>query len=113
MRAGDLRHRVTFQAKTATEDSFGEQLPTWIDQFTVSAAIEPLSGRELFAAQSVQSEVTHQITVRYRSEFASPRAIAAMRIAYGNRLFDVHAVMNVDERNRMVIVMASEGLNDG
>lgn len=113
MRAGDLRHRVTFQARSKAEDSFGERLNDWSDLFASWAQISPLSGRELLAAQAVQADVTHQVTVRYRPELASPRAVAAMRITYNGRHFNILSSLNEDERNRMVVLTVSEGLVDG
>ena len=80
MQAGALRRRITFQTRDVSVDSFGQQVTTWADAFTVWASIEPLSARELFAAQAVQSEVSHKVTVRYRTELTNPVAVAAMQI---------------------------------
>jgi SPP1 family predicted phage head-tail adaptor len=113
MRSGDLRKRVTLQRRDTTKDSYGQQVNTWADVATVWASIEGLSARELLAAQSVQSEVSHRITVRYRSELSDPKAVAAMRAVYNGRLFDISGAMNLDERNRTVELLCAEGLNNG
>lgn len=113
MRAGDLRKRVLLQKRDVTLDSAGQQATTWTTLATIWASIEALSVRELFAAQSVQSEVSHLVTVRYRPEFLSPAADAAYRINYNGRMFNIQGVMNVDERNRTIEIMAGEGLNNG
>lgn len=113
MRSGDLRKRVTFQVRGNVTDTYGQQTTIWTDLFSAWAAIEGLSARELFAAQAVQSEVTHSIVVRYRQELALPRAAASMRVLYGARVFNVSGAINVDERNREVVLRASEGLNNG
>jgi SPP1 family predicted phage head-tail adaptor len=116
MRAGSLRQIVTIQARSTSKDSFGQQLPSWSTYLSgVPAEIQALSGRELIAAQAVQAEVTHQITLRYHPMLADPLAVAAMRIVYINgavtRYFNISAVMNIDERNRQLELMAAEGLN--
>lgn len=109
MRAGELRRRVTIQQRVTTQDTFGGQSQTWADFAAhVPAAIEPLSGRELMTAQSTQSEVSHRITIRYL-----PGVTAAMRIVYQGRYFNISAVMNIEERNREMQILASEGLNNG
>lgn len=113
MRSGDLRKRVTFQVRGTVSDTFGQQSTVWTDLFTTWANIQALSARELYAAQAVQSEVTHAITVRYRAELALPKAVAAMRVLYGPRVFNVSGAVNVDERNREIVLQASEGLNLG
>jgi SPP1 family predicted phage head-tail adaptor len=113
MRSGDLRKRITIQLRGTTTDTFGQQTTTWSDLFTTWAEIQALSARELFAAQAVQSEVTHSITVRYRIEFALPKKVAAMRAIYGARIFNISGAVNTDERNRQIVMQATEGLDNG
>lgn len=113
VRSGTLRKRLTFQTRTQEQDSLGQQENAWTDAFTCWGEIAPLSGRELLAAAAVQAALTHTVTVRYRPELANPRAVAAMRIRYGTRVFNIHASMNEDERNRLVTLSVEEGLNNG
>lgn len=113
MKAGTLRHTVTIQQRSATIDAVGDVSDSWSTVITARAEIRPLNARELFAAQATQSEVTHQVTVRYRAELANPKAAATYRVLFGARVFDVHGVMNIDERNREVRMLCSEGLSDG
>jgi len=112
-RAGDLRHRIRIQQRATTIDSAGGQSVVWTDVAAVKAAIEPLSGRELLAAQAVRSAISHTITVRWQALFADPQAAAALRVVYGTRIFNIEAALNVDERNRLVHMSAQEGLNNG
>lgn len=113
MRSGDLRHRVTFQRRSTVTDSFGAQSETWTDVATAWADISPLSGRELLAAQAVNVEISHTVTIRYQAQFAGPKAVAAMRIVYGDRIFNIHSSLDVDERHRELKLTCSEGLNNG
>ena len=113
MTAGMFRKSVKFQTRDGAVDSYGQQVTTWTDAFTTRASIEPLSAREVFAAQAVQSEVSHRITVRYRSQLANPTAVAAMRVLYGTRVFNIVGALNINERHGIVEISASEGLNDG
>jgi SPP1 family predicted phage head-tail adaptor len=115
MRAGDLRHRVTFQQRATGDDARdGAQLTTWVDVLaSVPVAISPLNGRELMAAKAVQSEVSHQIDLRYHPLLANPKEVAAMRIVFGTRVFNIHSATTIDERRREMRILAEEGLNDG
>lgn len=113
MRASDLRHRVTFQSRSVTTDSFGAQSQAWADVATVWADVSPLSGRELMAAQAINVEVSHSITIRWQAQFAGPKVAAAMRIVYGNRIFNIHSAIDPDERRKTIQISASEGLNNG
>lgn len=118
MRVGTLRRRILIQIRQVTQDTYGQQVTNWIDLLTsVPADIQALSGRELIAAQAVNSEVTHQIVIRYHPLMADPIKVAAMRAIYVNegvtRYFNLQSSMNVDERNREIDLMAVEGLNKG
>lgn len=103
MRAGELRHRITIQEQGETKDSFGADTLTWQDFATVWAAIEPLQGREYFAAQQVHAEVTTKIRIRYL-----PGVKPSMLVLFGNRKFNILAVTNSNERNRELVLMAKE-----
>lgn len=113
MRAGDLRRRVTLQSRSTIKDSFGAQSTAWSDVATVWAEVSPLSGRELMAAQSINVEISHLVTIRFQQQFAGPKAVAAMRILYGDRIFNIHASLDTDERHRSIQLTCSEGLSDG
>lgn len=108
MQAGQLRKRVIIQQRSQTQDDYGQPLQTWTDVATVYAGIEPLNGRELLAAQAVNSEVSHNVTMRYRTGITP-----AMRLNYQGRLFNIHTILDENERHRMLTLQCSEGMNDG
>ena len=111
--AGTLRKRITLQQQSLSVDSYGQQVITWTDVATVWASLEPSVGRELVAAQAVRLDQPTTITIRWQGAFGSPRAVAAMRAVYNGRTFNIHSVENEDERNVLLTLIASEGLNDG
>jgi SPP1 family predicted phage head-tail adaptor len=118
MRAGDLRRRIDIQSRASTKDTFGQQVTTWSTLLAaVPAQIEALQGRELVAAQAMNSEITHQITVRYHPLLADHRKVAGMRAIYVNagviRIMELLAGINVDERNRAIQIPCREGLTEG
>jgi SPP1 family predicted phage head-tail adaptor len=105
--------RITLQQQSPSVDSYGQQVSTWTDVATVWASVEPSVGRELMAAQAVSLDQPTTITIRWQPLFASPKAVAAMRAVYNGRIFNIHSVENESERNTMLTLIASEGLNDG
>ena len=113
MEAGKLRKSIVIQRRDSTRDSYGAQVETWSDVAQVRCEIAPMTGRELLVGQAFNGEVSHQITVRYFKELANPIDVAKLRALYGTRIFNIHASINADERNRMVTLYVSEGLNDG
>jgi SPP1 family predicted phage head-tail adaptor len=100
MRAGKLRHRITIEAPTASQDEYGEPIPTWAPLFTVWAAREDLAGREYFAAAQIQSEVTTKFRIRHRDGIT-----AKMRVNDGGRLYDIAAVQDPEGRGRELILL--------
>lgn len=110
--SGELRRRVTFQARSVGQDSAGGLLATWYDAFTVYAKIDPLSGRELLAAQVVHAETTHEVWVRYRAELANPATATRYRITLGTRVFNILGALDLEERRQWIVCQCSEGLID-
>ncbi len=111
--AGTLRKRITLQQQSPSVDSYGQQITTWSDVATVWASVEPSVGRELIAAQAVSLDQPTTITLRWQPALANPKAVAAMRAVYNGRIFNIHSVENEAERNTLLTLLASEGLNDG
>lgn len=98
--AGKLRHRGTIQQKTETPDSYGELIETWTTLATVWCSVEPISGREFFAAQQVQAEVSARIRIRYR-----PGITPLMRIKVHNTTYEIVSVIDFEYRHRELQLM--------
>jgi SPP1 family predicted phage head-tail adaptor len=114
MRGGTLNRLIQIQARTTTQDTFGGQSSTWTTIGSVYALIEALSGSERMAAMSYSTDVSHRVTCRFDPTlFVDPRVIATYRVLYGARIFNIEAALNIDEANRTVQLLASEGLNNG
>ena len=103
--AGDLRHRITIQSSVKTGDGGGGFTVAWSNLATVRGKIEPLRGREQLHGMQLEARVTHRILIRYRSDVT-----AANRILFGTRTFNIRSVLNVDERNRWLEILAEEGV---
>jgi SPP1 family predicted phage head-tail adaptor len=112
-----FRHRIRLQRRSLVKDALGQQTPDWIDIGPpLWADVVPLSGRELLAGQAIHVEVNHTIAIRYQRQFGNPREMAAMRILYGrswDRIFNIHASIDPEERHQTLEFSCSEGLNDG
>ena len=103
MRIGDLRHRIVLRKKVVTEDELKQQSETWTDVVTIWACVEPLSGKEYFAAKQTNAEVSVKFTLRYLSGVKSD-----MRVAFKDRSFEIQTVINPKERNRSLVLMCTE-----
>lgn len=103
MRSGQLRQRITLQSKTAIQNTFGEEVITWVDFAEVWAAVEPNTGREFLEGRQVTAEVTTMIRIRYRSG-----VIPTMRVVYGSITYDVLAVLQPKENRRELNLICQE-----
>ena len=103
MRAGSLRHKITFQQLTVANDTWGHSAETWTDQVTTYAALWTLRGTERMESLKLDNEITHKIRVRYKRDL-NPK----MRIKYGERYFNILSMVDPDERHIYYEIMASE-----
>lgn len=102
MQSGTLRHRIAIQTNTPTQDSYGEPVTSWATVATVWAAVEMLSGRELFVAQQAQSEATVRFRIRRRD------VDARQRVSWDGRTFGVESVIHDPTNRRETLLMCKE-----
>lgn len=117
MRAGQLRHSVTLQRPGGTQDALGQRVTTWTDVATVNAKVEPLTGRDAFLARQMQASTTHRVTMRWmavlRDMDASWRVLWAQPDGRDPRLLILsEPPKDIDERDRVLELMCTEGLTD-
>lgn len=109
------RHWLTFEVETVEQDSDGAVDKVWVDAFPLNprmpCKVSDLSGRELIAAQAVQSKVTTKIETMYRPGFS-----ASMRARDGatGEVWNIEAVIpDPVSRRRWVTLTCSRGVNEG
>lgn len=107
MRAGKLRSRVTIQGQSNAQNEYGEMDPDrpWTTFTEVYAEITPISGRERVEQRQGVATMTHEIRIRYTAGVTHRH-----RVLFGSRIFHVHEVRNVEERDREMILTCSEVL---
>ena len=94
MQTGKLRHYVNLQSSEDVPNEFGEIEKNWTAFASVWASIDPLSGRELLQYQQMNAELSHKIVIRYNSSVNT-----RCRLVFGQRIFDINVVKNLEERN--------------
>jgi len=108
MESGKLRQRGTFEQVAETQNNIGEAVETWsVFAADVPMRIRNLRGRELFAAEQVQSEVTSIAELRYMEGITTK-----MRLVHRAKVYNITFVDDVDLRGRWLKLMLSEGLRD-
>lgn len=110
-----LRHKLTLQQEAATPDGSGGYVKTWQNIADLWAELIPITnassklsnsaGKETLAAGQVQSELSHKLLLRYRSDIT-----AAMRLVFEERIFNIRFVANVNEEDRVLELLVQEGI---
>lgn len=106
------RHAVSIEQKVVgspAQKADGSPDFEWVEGLSgVSAEIEPLRGRELFAAQEHHSEVTTRICVRYREGID-----ATMRVVHEGVYYSIVAVLDSGMRHRELELLCKSGVRNG
>ena len=100
---GKMRHRLELQELGGIPDEGGGTIETWLPKALVWANIEPVDGREIVTAGRVSSAVTHTITLRHRTGVRPAQRFHLAAPANSSeppRIFEIAAVVNINERNR-------------
>ena len=112
MRAGRLRHRITFQSPGLVQDPVsGEMLAGWDTVWEkVPASVESLSARDLIAAQAGQSEASGRMVIRYRAG-----VLPTMRILHRGDIYNIQGPPMPDPVSGLeyLTILVAKGLNDG
>lgn len=98
-----LNRRIEIVQRCNSKDEFGEAESEFETIKTVYAEIKPVTGKSFFAAQQVNSEITHQVLIRYTSNI-TPN----LSIKFNNRMFEILYVMNYNEANEAILLMCKE-----
>jgi SPP1 family predicted phage head-tail adaptor len=111
MRAGLLRKVLIIEAFDLQALNDGSQEVTF-EPYTVAgkvqevfARVEPLRADEFVIAEQDTSRTWVRITLRYRSNLPPTYQL---RDKYADRVFEITGVLNLDERNHILQVLATE-----
>lgn len=99
----ELRHFLSLERPELTTDGYGGNERTWVKVTDLWAKITPVSVRETLAKDQVESEITHRIIIRYRTD-----VLPEMRLRKEGRIFEIIGVMNEMERNRWLQLECKE-----
>jgi len=108
-----LRNRFQFQLPPTTRDSFGErESGTWVSQFETRGRLRPMRGTVFTEGQSINTEFTHNITLRYRAGVQSGMRAVTLNVAgkvdSASRTFDVRIVDDVQSKARWLTLRCVE-----
>ncbi|MBY0467609.1 MAG: phage head closure protein [Burkholderiaceae bacterium] len=108
--AGELDQRVQLQRRDDTQvrDELGTLPEVWITVATLWAKVEPLRGREYFAAGQMQAATDVRVTIRFRADVR-----ADWRVVHRSRPMGIASVIDIEARREFLELMCVEGVRDG
>ena len=98
MRAGPLDRRVTIEAPTPTQNSFGEPVEAWSELATVWARKRDVRASERFTAQQRLAQETAVFEIRFRSD-VTPK----MRLVEGGKVYTIDGIAEIRRREGLEI----------
>jgi len=110
MEAGKLRHRITLKIPVNVQDDVtgGVRVDWEVLATNVPASIEPLSVTKFIGAQQMQSLISVQIVIRWRSTLQQN-----MRIEHNGDIYDVIGFLPDKNSNRDYVTLPCRvGVNE-
>lgn len=101
-----LRKIVTIQKPNAQEDGIGGMIEKWDDFITVRAEVQALYDKgsgEGFSAMQMMDNSFYRFRIRYLEGVKTN-----MRIIYNEKTFYIKRIINQDERNIALVIIAQE-----
>lgn len=111
MRAGLLRHRISFDEPVVTQSASGDELPGWTERWTVWGSIEPLKGREAYSNDQIRDEVDTRMRIRWSPVTAN--ITPKWRARHGAVIYNLQNIAHIETHQREIEIMAQSGLNEG
>jgi SPP1 family predicted phage head-tail adaptor len=93
------RHACRLERNTPTINAYGEQVPDWGLVAEVYADLSQVSGTERARAQQIHAEATWRAYIRYAPGLTIH---TADRLVYGDRSFEIVAVIDQHEHHRII-----------
>lgn len=108
--AGELRDRIVIEQRDDVRDEIGGAATTWSTFAKVWAGIKPVGGQWQFQDGKPTTPVLHKVRMRYLPGLLGG---GAHRIRFGDRLFQILAILNIDERRIVHELTCQELDSDG
>ncbi len=103
IRRGDQRHQINIKTVTTVPDGMGGQTETEVSFLICRAGIWPVSAKEIMQSDQLELQTTHRIQIDWQTGI-----LPSMKIYFGTRVFEILNMINVEERNVKLMIMAKE-----
>ena len=94
--AGKLDRRVRIDARSMTQDAKGGEVETWAELATVWASRNDEAGREFFANQADQAELTTEFQIRHRTDLDHTMRVVDVNTA---EVWGIEAILQIGRKD--------------
>lgn len=101
VKIGDMKHSLELQEPTTVNDGAGGRTKTYGTIRTMRVSLKTKSGTTRLFAQAKDMPVTHTLQTRFFADWQAANA-NKRRFKFGDRLFKIIFVNNLEERNRFL-----------
>jgi SPP1 family predicted phage head-tail adaptor len=105
--AGKLKDRITLQRRVSASNALGEESGTWSSLDELFAFVEPLRGREYFAAAAMQDTTDTRFVIRFRDDVTTQ-----MRVMWRGKPYDITSAIDVEAKRKYLELLATSGIRD-
>lgn len=99
-----LNRKITIQTTTQSLNSYGDTTDAWATYHVAMASVKAYSGREYWNGGQNKTEESWSFRVPYCKLAAA--VTTKMRISYNGDAYDIQSVINMNEENRVIEIMA-------
>jgi SPP1 family predicted phage head-tail adaptor len=111
MQAGELRHRLRFEARvTQDTDQYGGAVTDWAEQFTVAAAVKAKFGGEAVTAARLDGRQPLIVTVRQSSDTRQITTDWRATDIYSGDVLNIRSIADPDDRGQWLEMLTEKGV---
>lgn len=107
MHAGALKHRITIEQNTATQDAIGQPISAWSTLAQLWAHVMFVNGKEAIKSEIETASKKASARIRYRSDIDT-----TMRVTFEAETYNIISVLP-DANKRHLDLVIETGLNNG
>lgn len=96
VRAGQLRHVIRIERRSATPDAAGERVLTWSLVAERRCGVERAPGQEVWASAGRNARVPTVFLLRYDDTVMASFVIGETRVVFGGKFYNVTSCFDPD-----------------
>lgn len=108
--AGELTHKVAFDVRTNGDDGYGNPVEDFVEQFIVSAKVQPKFGGETVLASRLAGQQPVLIVVRQSSQTVQITPEWRCRDARSGTEYNIRSIVDPDDSGKFLELLCQSGV---